>query len=94
MLVICREELKTVSNAHKATVFCEHAAGNNGFQMNTEELQAQKKLGGLVINDMVVSVNELSDGTAKSAIADISREFEKLRKTAHALKVPNVIGLC
>lgn len=38
---------------------------------------------------MVVSVNELSDGTAKSAIADISREFEKLRKTAHAPKIPN-----
>jgi len=38
---------------------------------------------------MVVSVKELSDGTAKSVIADISREFEKRCKTANALKIPN-----
>ena len=66
-------------------VYCEHAAGNKGFRMNTDGItKAQKKLGGLAINEMVVSVNELYDGTAKIAIADI--EFEKLRKTAHALK--------
>ena len=37
---------------------------------------------------MVLSVNELSDGTADTAIADISRELEKLRRTAHALRMP------
>lgn len=34
---------------------------------------------------MVLSVNEL---TADTAIADISRELEKLRRTAHALRMP------
>ena len=46
------------------------------------------------MNDMVVSVNELPDGRAKSAIADVSRELAALRKTAHGLKMPNADGLC
>ena len=85
-----REELKTISNSHKATSLCEHASGNKGFLVNTDgTTKAQKKLGGVAINNMVISVNELPDGTAESAIADISRELEKLRKTAHALDMPN-----
>ena len=41
------------------------------------ELQKhRKKFGGVVINDMVVSVNELPDGTAQSVISDISRTQE------------------
>ena len=36
---------------------------------------------GVAIYNMVISVNELPDGTA---IADVSRELEKLRCTAHA----------
>lgn len=31
----------------------------------------------------------LPDGSAKSAIADISRELQKLRKTAHVLGMSN-----
>ena len=58
-----------------------------------EPQKKQKKLGGIAINDMVVSVNELPDGTAMSAIDDISRELEKLRNTAHALKMPNPDGI-
>lgn len=38
---------------------------------------------------MVISVNELSDGSASSTIADISQELEQLRCTAKALKLPN-----
>ena len=51
--------------------------------------KAKKKIGGVAINNMVVSLNELPDGTADSAIADVSRELQKLRKTAHALNMPN-----
>ena len=81
-----KDELKTVSNAHKATVLCECGS----FKINTDgTTKAQRKIGAVAINDMVVSVNELPDGTAKSAIADVSRELEKLRKTAHALNMPN-----
>ena len=58
--------------------------------MNTDGTTlVQRKLGGVAINDMVLSVHELSNGTADSAIADISRELEKLRRTAHALRMPN-----
>ena len=61
-----------------------------GFSLNTDgTTKAQKKLGGVVINDIVVSVNHLPDGSAVSAISDISRELEKLRKTATALGLPN-----
>jgi len=38
---------------------------------------------------MVVSVNELTDGTAESIINDVSKELRKLRETAHALNIPN-----
>ena len=85
-----KEELKTISNAHKSTVLCEHAATGAGFHLNTDgTTKAQKKLGGIVINDMVVAVNHLPDGTATSAISDISKELAKLRKTANALGLPN-----
>ena len=40
-------------------------------------------------NDMVLSINELPDGTAISAVDDISREFEKLREAAKMLGLPN-----
>ena len=85
-----REELRTISNAHKATILCEQAAACKGFLMNTDgTTKAQRKIGGVAVNDMVISVNELADGTAESAVADVSREFEKLRRTAHALGLPN-----
>ena len=85
-----RDELKTVSNAHKATVLCQQASENMGFKLKTDgTTKRQKKLEGVAINDIVVSVNEVPDGTAQSAIASISRELEYLRKTAHALKMPN-----
>ncbi len=43
----------------------------------------------LVVNGMVISLNEVSDGTALSAIDDISRELEKLRATATLLGIAN-----
>lgn len=62
-------ELKTISNAHKATVLCEQAAEGAGFHLNTDgTTKAQKKLGGVVVNNMVVGVNHLADGTAKSVV--------------------------
>ena len=36
---------------------------------------------------MAISVNELTDGSSLTAINDVSRELEKLWKTAHALGV-------
>ena len=48
-----------------------------------------RKLGGVVENDIVVSINELPDGKAICAIKDISREFEKSRRVAEMLGLPN-----
>ena len=38
---------------------------------------------------MVLSVNEVPNGSADSMIEDISQELQKLRDTAHALRLPN-----
>ena len=77
-------ELATVSSAHKATVFSECKSGKLQTDGTTKH---QKKIGGIGINGMVVSVNELPDGSAESIIEDVSKELEKLRKTAHALNL-------
>ena len=85
-----RDELKTISNAHKAMVLCDDIRKNKGFNINTDgTTKQQRKLGGTAINGMVISVNELSDGSASSTITDISQELEQLRCTAKALKIPN-----
>ena len=84
-----KAELKTISDAHKANVLCENTS-EKGFRLNTDgTTKAQRKIGAVAINDMVVSVNELPDGSAMSAVHDISRELENLRQMAHALKMPN-----
>ena len=44
---------------------------------------------GAALNGMVLSVNEVADGSADSMIEDISQELQKLRDTAHALRLPN-----
>ena len=61
-----------------------------GFHLNSNgTTKHQKKLQVVAINDLVVSVNEVTDGTASSIIADISRELQTLRDTAHALGMQN-----
>ena len=82
-----RGELKTICDAHKATMLCNDS---KGIHLNTDgTTKQQRKLGGVVANGVVLGVNELPDGKAISAIEDISREFEKLRKTAQMLDLPN-----
>ena len=66
-----KEELKIISDTHKAHI-CSDASKGKGIHLNTDgTTKQQKKLGGVVANDMVVSVNELPDGKAISAIEDI-----------------------
>ena len=79
-------ELATISNAHKATVLSEC---ESGFRLHTDgTTKHQKKIGGVGINGMVISVNELADGTAISAMNDVSKQLEKLRETARVLQLP------
>ncbi len=81
-----REELATVSMAHKATAISKAEK----FHLNTDGTTLQqKKLGGLAINGVVISVNELPDGTADTVIKDVSKELTKLREMARSLGLPN-----
>ena len=84
-----RHELATVSSAHKATSVLQQA--ETGFlHLNTDgTTKYQKKIEGAALKGMVLSVNNVTDGSANSMVEDISRELKKLRETAHALKLPN-----
>ncbi len=85
-----REELRTVADAHKVAVLCEDARLDIPFHLNSDgTTKHQKKIGAVAINNVVISVNEVSDGTAASAIDDVSMELEKLRNVARALGMPN-----
>lgn len=85
-----KEELKTICDAHKATVISELSTKSKQLHLNTDgTTKNQKKLGGVVANDLVLGVNELQDGSAASAIEDISKEFERLRDAATMLGLPN-----
>ncbi|MCH9715537.1 MAG: hypothetical protein K0U52_00410 [Gammaproteobacteria bacterium] len=86
-----KDELKSICDAHKATVICEdYAAKNKLLHLNTDgTTKHQRKLGGVIVSDMVLSLNELADGKATTAIDDISREFAKIRTTARALGLNN-----
>lgn len=71
-------------------MLCSDSAKTRGISLNTDgTTKHQMKLKGVVANDVVLGVNELSDGTALSAVEDISRELEKLRKAAHMLGLPH-----
>lgn len=84
---MCRDELRTVSNAHKATILSECA---EGFAINTDgTTKGQRKIGGVAINNTTISLNELSDGSAYKMVTDITNELENLRKIANVLKLPN-----
>ena len=70
------EELKTISNAHKATILCSDTIATKGIFLNTDgTTKQQRKLGGVVASGVVMGVNELPDGKAISAIEDISNSL-------------------
>lgn len=78
-----RQELTTVNLANKAATILEQT--ESGFShLNTDgTTKFQPKLQGTAINGMVLSVNEVPDGSADSIIDDISQELQKLREVAH-----------
>ncbi len=83
-----REELTTVNLAHNAAKLLDEAT-SDAFNLNCDGTTlSQKKLQGTAINGMVISVNEIADGSAGSMIADLSLELQKLREVARALCLP------
>ena len=79
-----REELRTVSMAHKAYTLAECESLSLHSDGTTK---LQKKLGGVAVNGMVLCLNEVPDGSAQSMIEQVSLELEKLRDIAHALNL-------
>ena len=85
-----KEELKTICESHKATVLTSDAVKSKGIFLNSDgTTKHQRKLGGVAANGMVLGVNEVPDGKAVSAVQDISKEFENLRRAAQMLGLRN-----
>ena len=82
------EELNTICTAHKAIVVHNSIKHDKPLHLSMDGTTLnQKKLGGAAINDMVLSVNTVADGAAETAMEDVSKELEKLRNMATALKL-------
>ena len=85
-----QEELNVISTAHKATSLCSQLAAGAGLRINTDgTTKNQKNIDGVAINGMTICVNEVADGSASTAISNLSKELDKLRKAACALGIPN-----
>ena len=85
-----REELKTVSMAHQATVLCdakELYLNSDGTTKN------QHKLNATAFNGVVISVSKIPDGKADTIIEDIDKQFKKLRRIADQLRILNSSAL-
>ena len=84
-----KQELTTLNLAHKATCLLDKAP-SGGLNLNCDGTTlSQKKLQGAAISGMILSINEIPDGSADSMLADISQELKKLREIAHTLQLPN-----
>ena len=84
------EELATVGMAHKAHILCEQIQSGKQFHLNSDgTTKNQHKINGVAINGLVVSLNEVSDGSAETIVDDIEKELVKLRQAAQQLKLSN-----
>ena len=77
-----REELRTISTAHKAYVLHESKSLNMNSDGTTKSF---KKINGVAVNGTVLCLNEVSDGSAQCIAKDISAESAKLREIAKSL---------
>ena len=87
-LYMRREELTTVNSVHKAVKLT--GKGEKIMHINSDGTTLQqRKVGATAVNGMVLSVNELPNGSAEAIARDISEELDKLRAIAKALELPN-----
>ena len=85
-----REELATIGMAQKAHTLCEEIRCGKSFHLNSDgTTKYQHKINGVAVNGLVLSINEISDGSAETIIEDIGKELDKLRETARQLNLPN-----
>jgi len=75
------DEMCTISEAHKASVICEQLQAGKTLHLNTDGTTlAQKKINSIAINNTVISIDEVHDGTAETVINDVSKQLQKLRE--------------
>ena len=85
-----REELTSIGVAQKVHTLCEQIKCGKPFHLNSDgTTKYQHKINGVAVNGLVISINEVSDGSAETLVEDIGKELEKLRETARQLKLPN-----
>ena len=75
---------------HKKHTLCEQIRCGKPFHLNSDgTTKYQHKINGVAVNGLVLSINEVSDGSAETIVEDIGKELDKLRETAHQLNLPN-----
>ena len=86
-----KDELTTISTAHKVSVLFKTG---QSLHINTDgTTKQQRKINSAAVNGIVISVNEVPDGTAESIVNDINSELEKLRNAAKDLGLPNHMSI-
>lgn len=85
-----REELASIGMAQKVHTLCEQIGCGKPFHLNSDgTTKYQHKINGVAVNGLVLSINEVSDGSAETIVEDIGKELDKLRETARQLNLPN-----
>ena len=76
-----KDELTTISTAHKVSVLFKQINAGQNLHINTDgTTKQQRKLNSAAVNGIVISVNEVPDGTAETIFNDINSELEKITK--------------
>lgn len=89
-----KDELTTISTAHKVSVLFKQINAGQNLHINTDgTTKQQRKLNSAAVNGIVISVNEVPDGTAETIFNDINSELEKLRNAVKDLGLPNHMSI-
>ena len=84
------DEMCTISEAHKASVICEQLQPGKILHLNTDGTTlAQRKKNSIAINNTVISIDEIHNGTAETVINNVSKRLQKFREMAFTLNLPN-----
>ena len=76
-----------INDTYKATKLTENLTT---LHLNSDGTTLkQRKMAATAVNGLVLSVNEVTNGSAEQIANNISKELEHLRRTAEALGLPN-----
>ena len=76
-----REELTSIGMAQKAHTLCEQIRRGEPFHLNSDgTTKNQHKINGVAINGLVLSINEVPDGSAETIMEDIGNELAVLNR--------------